>query len=244
MKRIKKWVSVLLVLSVMISLLVISEQETQAAAKASVAKAVHLNVGAIHEDTITIYFAHAWDHVENLKTSSKNLKAKITSVSIFKYNQGMNSTSITLYTNKKGTYTVSFDICDESGKTVSSHKVKVYANTDRAIKSVTYAGKQAYGFTDKAKGKLAVTMNKGYTLKKIVLETYDKAGEQKMRTVKNNSTVELGKYPYFYENGEMYKDHYNMRTLITATTGIRVYYIDKYTKEETSEYYQMYCLAQ
>lgn len=241
MKRIKKWVSVMLALSVMISLLMIPAQETQA----SVTKGVHLYVGTCKDDAITITFVDDWDHVENLKTSSKNLKAKITSVNISTYNQqAPNSSKIALYASKEGTYTVSFDICNEFDEKVSSHTVKVYANTDHAIKSVTYAGKQTYGFTDEAKGKLAITMNKGYTLKKIVLETYNKAGEQKTKIVKNNSTVELGKYPYFYEYGEMYKDYYNMNTSLMAITGIRVYYIDKYTKEETSEYYYMHCLAE
>lgn len=245
MKRIKKWASVMLALSVMFSLLMITAQETQASTKASVTKAVHLYVGTCKDDAITVTAIDTWDHVENLKTSSKNLIAKISSINISTYKQPTpNSSKIALYASKEGTYSVSFDIYNDLDEKVSSHTVKVYANTDRAIKSVSFAGKDVYGFTDKTKGKLSVTMNKGYALKKIVVETYDKIGKQKTKAVKNNSTVELGRYPFFNENGEMYKDYYNMNTSLMSITGIRVYYIDKYTKEETSEYYYMHCLAE
>lgn len=244
-KKIKKWMSVMLALSVMISLLMIPAQETQAAETASVTKAVHLNVGTCKDGAISITFAAEWDHVKNLKTSSKNLKAKITSINMNTYNQQTPDTaSISLYAIKKGTYTVSFDIYNESEKKVSSHTVKVYVNTDQAIKSVTFAGEQTYALTEKTKGKLAVTMNKGYTLKKIILETYDKTGEEKTQQVKNNSIVTLGKYPHLYKSGKMYEDYYHMSTSLMTYTGICVYYIDKYTNEETYEFYYLHGIAE
>ena len=87
-----------------------------------------------------------------------------------------------------------------------------------------------------------MTMNKGYKLTKIVVETYDKNGERKSKTVKNNSTITLGKYPYFNESGEVDGNYYYMNTSIEASTQIRIYYTDKYTKSEDSGNYYMYRL--
>ena len=41
-------------------------------------------------------------------------------------------------------------------------------------------------------------MNKGYTLKKITVTTYNKAGKEVVKTMKNNSTLKLGEYAYIF----------------------------------------------
>ena len=80
-------------------------------------------------------------------------------------------------------------------------------------------------------------MNKGYKLKKIVVETYDKNGKRVTKTVKNNSVIKLGKYPYLYESGDKTGDYYSMSTSMTAETAIYIYYLDKYTQEEENTVY-------
>lgn len=244
MKNMKKIVAVILSFAMALAILVPSATEVQAAAKATVTKAVHLYVGEVKDDAIDINFAEKGDNIGNLKTSSKNISAKI--VKINRNNVPADCTAqIGLYANKEGVYTVSFDIMDSDDEKVSSHSVKVYANTDIAIKSSTFAGERMnYKVTDKEKGKLSVKMNKGYTLKKIVVETYDENGEQKSKTVKNNSTIDLGRYAYFSESGEADEEgYYRMDTSFMAVTRIWIYYTDKFTKSEASEIYYIYRLA-
>lgn len=242
MKNIKKIVTAVLSLIMALGIFALPVTDAKAAAKATVTKAVHLYVGDVKDGAIAINFAEKGDRVKNLKTSSKNLYAKVVGI-----NMGSSETDCTarigLFAAKKGNYTVSFDIVNSEDKKISSHSVKIYANTERAIKSVKFAGGDMHGITNKTKGKLSVTMNKGYKLTKIVVETYDKNGERKSKTVKNNSTITLGKYPYFNESGEVDGNYYYMNTSIEASTQIRIYYTDKYTKSEDSGNYYMYRLA-
>lgn len=244
MKKIKKLVSRMLIVVVVFGLLaIIPAKEAQAASKASVTKAVHLYVKTCDDSAIAVCFANQWDHIANLKTSSKNLKAKIVSVNGYSEQNAQYNAKIGLYASKEGIYTVTFDINDSDDEKVSSHSVKVYVNKELPIKSVTFAGGRMYSLTDKTTGKLVVSMNKGYTLKKIIIETYDKAGQKISKTVKNNSNIALGNYAYFYENGTMYDNYYNLSTSMMAPTYIRIYYIDKYTKEEMCENQMMYRVA-
>jgi hypothetical protein len=221
-----------------------TEQPVEAAEKATVTKAVHLYVGETTDRAISVKYVDTWDHIENLKTSSKNLTAKITSTQIDEDSEnGNNSSTIGLYANKNGTYKVTFDIYDAYDEKVSSHSVTVYANKDYAIKKITFAGKDMSRLSDVTKGKLSVSMNKGYTLKKIEVQTYDKNGKEVIKTVKNNSTIELSKYAYFYESGKMYEYSYYLNTSLLAHTQISVTYTDKYTKQNRTDSYYMYTVA-
>ena len=244
MKSVRKITTAILSLAITLGLFAAPATEVQAAEKAAVTKAVHLYVGTVEDDAIDVSFAEKGDHIGNLKTSSKNLKAKIVNINTNMYADNTAAAKIGLYAAAKGNYTVSFDILDSDDEKVSSHSVKIYANTDMAIKSVTFAGGPTHKITDKTKGKLSVTMNKGYTFKKIVVETYDKEGKQKSKTVKNNSVITLGKYAYRSEKGEVYGDYYFMDTSLMAYTRIYVYYTDKYTKSDAKEIYYMYRVAQ
>lgn len=255
MKKMKRLICAMVVVAMMASFFTVPEQKVMAAAKATVTKAVHLEIYnsgidiGDEDDAITIKYASPTDYIANLKTSSKNLKAKVTSESCY-IDGGVNDTvfgdkitCIGLCANKVGTYTVTFDIYNDKKQKVSSHSVKVYANRSSAIKSATYAGQHMYTYTNKAKGKLSVTMNKDYKLKKVVVETYNKNGERQSKTVKNNSVITLGKYTWKSESGKG-TDYYNLNTSVTASTWIYVYYVDKYTKEETCKTYSMYRIAE
>ena len=46
------------------------------------------------------------------------------------------------------------------------------------------------------------SLNKGYTLKKITVTTYNKAGKEVVKTMKNNSTLKLGEYAYAMQKGK------------------------------------------
>lgn len=239
MKNRKKLISWIMVVAIVVGLFAIPAKEVWAASKATVTKAVHLYVKTCDDNAISVNFANQWDHVANLKTSSRNLKAKVVSFNVY---SGYNST-IGLYASKEGTYTVTFDINDSDDEKVSSHSVKVYVNKELPIKSATFAGERMQTYTEKSTGKLSVTMNKGYTLKKIVVEIYDKTGKKISKTVENNSNITLGNYARLDENGTMYEDYYYLSTSIAAQTMIRIYYIDKYTKEEACETQNLYRVA-
>lgn len=232
MKKGKKLLCSMLVVVMIAGLFAALPEKTQAAAKATVTKSVHLYVKSLDDSAIKVSFADKDEHIENLKTDSKNLKAKIVYMSSY---DGKREGGIGLYATKEGTYTVTFDIYDANDKKVSSHSVKVYANSDHAMKSLTFEGNSMLSnsliITDKSKGKLSVTVNKGYTLKKIVIKTYDKNGVEKSKTVKNNSNITLGKYSYCYEYGDVYEEYYSLESSMMAPTYVYIYYTDKYTKE-------------
>ena len=139
---------------------------------------------------------------------------------------------------------------------------------DSPFKKVLVNGKDYYKmdsyFTTKKSIKFKVVMNKGYKFKKLELGTYgapapvtddyrsssyknytNLENEMTYRTVKNGAKVTLGNYgsyslrEYDYDNGydKPYKYHY-LSDSMTASTYLRVTYIDKYTKqEETTSFY-------
>jgi hypothetical protein len=245
MNKAIKFISKIMTLVMVLGLLVTPNSEVQAASTATVTKAVHLYVGTCDDNAISVEFTKQWDHIENLKTSSKNLKAKIVGVNLYNDNvKAPYNAKIGLYASKAGTYSVTFDINDSDDEKVSSHSVKVYVNEELAVKSVTFSGGEMYHITTKTKGKISVTMNKGYKLKKIVVETYDQSGNTVSKTVKNNSNITLGTYPYSYESGEMYGDYYNLSTSIMVPTFITIYYTDKYTKAQAYETKAVYRVAE
>ena len=183
-------------------------------------------------------------YVKNIKTNSKNLIAKntryYTSTSTDEYTNPY--AEIGLYAKKEGTYKVTYNICDKAGKKLSSGKVTVYVKNDLPVKSVKFAGKEVnYALTSKKSGKLSVKMNKGYTLKKITVTTYNKAGKEVVKTMKNNSTLKLGEYAYIFDNS--YSNGRNYSTSLAARTKITITYIDKYTKQECESIYSISRLA-
>ncbi len=184
-------------------------------------------------------------YVKNIKTGSKNLIAKnthyYTSTSSDEYANPY--ASIGLYAKKEGKYTVSYDICDKAGKKLSSGKVTVYVKNDSPFKSVKFAGKElTSALTAKKSGKLSVSMNKGYKLKKITVTTYNKAGKEVVKTMKNNGTLKLGEYAQVNDNSYSDGSRY-FYTSLAARTHVKITYIDKYTKQECESTYTLSRLA-
>ena len=214
--------------------------------------------GSINEINMTL------EKGEYIKvTAAKGLKYKITyenwRVSDYESNTEA-SAEISYYTKKKGDYTVKFDIYNaETNTKVSSASVKVDVRDDSPFKKVTVNGKE-YMYADtylttKKSVKFKVTMNKGYKLKKLEVGTYsapkkdsedDESIESKMeyKTFKNGGKINLGTrgYYYLYEysytsgNGKTTKYHH-LSDSLTAYTSVRITYIDKWTKQETTTTY-------
>lgn len=131
-----------------------------------------------------------------------------------------------MYADKKGTYKVSFDLCNQKNQKISSHSVKVYAYSDSPFKSVTYDGAkidpdsiyQTIGIvSNKEKGKFSVKMNDGYVLSEITAFTEDKNNQSVQAKIKNNSIVSLGKYQYQFESGSL-DGEYSMDDNMFAST--------------------------
>ena len=151
--------------------------------------------------------------------------------------------SIGLYAKKKGKYVVSYDICDKAGKKLSSGKTTVYVSDDQPIKSVKFDKKYlSSAITFKKSGKLSISMNKGYKLKKITVTTYNKSGKEVVKTVRNNSTIKLGEYAQIYDNSYSDGSRY-FSTSLAARTQIKITYTDKYTKQKCESSYTINRLA-
>lgn len=208
--------------------------------------------GTSHVSQNTEYFCNPCEftkgkvcYVKNIKTGSKNLIAKntyyYTSTSSDEY--AAPYASIGLYAKKKGKYVVSYDICDKAGKKLSSGKTTVYVSDDQPIKSVKFDKKYlSSAITFKKSGKLSISMNKGYKLKKITVTTYNKSGKEVVKTVRNNSTIKLGEYAQIYDNSYSDGSRY-FSTSLAARTQIKITYTDKYTKQKCESSYTINRLA-
>ena len=275
MKSIKKLCSVILTLALFVSIFSSSAFTSEAATKsaAQLKKAVpsKVRIFAYNEysyNGITVYINDYKNHITNIKTSSKNLKAKVTRKT-YDSNTTDNYGVIGLYALKEGKYTVSFDVLTEKGgKKLYSKKVTVYAKNDSPIKSITYAGNtNLYDIQSKASGKLNVKMNKGYKLKSIEVGTYSYTDQKDTskssdtsvsvekdynttltyKKVKNNSKITLGTIPYsnytyrYSKSSSDYSSSLNiykyLNTDVIASTDVRITYMDKYTKQETTTTY-------
>ncbi len=185
------------------------------------------------------------------------------------------SYKIRLYAKKAGKYEFSYDVLDHNGNVITTKTVKIVAKEDNdPIKEATFAGKRFYVsnagkqkglrndlyegkglYNTKKSGKVRITMNKGYKIKKIEVgyqhversngSTEDKWSNKfadvAWRTIKNGKKIRLNKedaYPYFdsYERKantkapggyDIYSDENHGQG---STTYIRVTYYDKKTK--------------
>jgi hypothetical protein len=188
MKITNKFLSVLLAFTLVIGLFLAPAQVAKAESYGAVPSKVRINTSASYED-FTFDLPSYGCTLANLKVNSKNVKVKQT------YNKcqedvstedgktvtdNENYATVHVYTQKEGTYKVSFDIIGANGAKISSHAVKVYARNDSAFKSVKL-GKNSVTFeattttnpsTDKfllkgKSGKVQVKMAKGYKMKKM-----------------------------------------------------------------------------
>lgn len=205
--------------------------------------------------------------IANLKSSNSKLKVKQSYYSTEEgYSNNSNYATISLYTSKEGTYKVSFDILDGNGKKVSSKKVTVYARNDSPLKTLKLGKNTITSTTINTSnmktadnnlligksGKIKVTLAKGYKLKKIEYGIYDKAKDEIVySTIKNNKKITYGKNATEYSSKSEYYDEdegtYTRRNYWrkspTASTIIRVTYLDKYTKKESTLSYSFYKLV-
>ncbi len=248
-----------IVLAVCMAAAVIAVPNTQAFAKASVnPKKITIPVGSTWETDINIDYSMGDAKIVKIKSSSKNLYVKQTHQSYHSYLSTYSEhpygyATLRLYAKKPGKYKVTFQVCNEQGKKISKHTVKVTAKeTDLeyyhpALKKVTFAGKQdIFGMlTNKKSGKFKVKMQKGYKLNSIIMRYYDAKGDWVEKPIKNNSKVTLSPYAYKYEHDyqssydSSYWNYY-MSTGMFAETSFRVEYMNKKTKEISSRYYYLY----
>lgn len=182
--------------------LTLATATTAQAASKDVPKKVHLYTGT--QGFFDITFDSVGSKITNLKSSSKNLKVKLT-------HQGQSNCTISYYGNKKGSYKITFTIKPKKGKSINK-TVKVNVDRVTPIKKVTYAGKTVpmYSYpnpgrlyTTAASGKLSISMNKGYKIKKITMTTYKQSNENETsgpnfieKTIKNNKKITLGNSYY------------------------------------------------
>ncbi len=184
-------------------------------------------------------------YVKNIKVDKNGLIAKntyyYTSTSSDEY--AAPYASIGLYAKKEGKYTVSYNICDKAGKKLSSGNVTVYVKNDSPFKSVKFAGKElTNALTAKKSGKLSISMNKGYKLKKITVTTYNKSGQRVVKTMKNNGTLTLSQYAMVNDSSLLDGTRY-FYTSFAASTIVIITYTDKYTKQDRESIYIINRLA-
>ncbi len=214
-----------------------------------------------------IYLQNDGDTVQNVKASSSNLIAKVTErrynkykehVSGYTYDDNGNyippkyeiktdysSIYISCFAKKKGSYKVTFDVVKADGTVRCTKTIKVkttYPETKSPVKKITYAGKNIYDiypYTKTTSGKLSVTMNKGFKLKKIEVITTGKDGKSVIKTVKNNKTIKLAKQEKYTSDNYSSKSEYNR---LFPCTDIRITYVEKKTGDESETYYYLYTM--
>ena len=190
-------------------------------------------------ETITWESKDLDERVDHIKTSSKDVIAKVTSQNISSRDQ-KNEQSMGIAVRKEGTYKVTFDIVKDD-QAVSSHTVTVYAYPAPVTVKLGNTNGNNGNILTGEKGKLQVSLKKGNTLQKIEYGTYKEkkngkniSSEWVYQTVKNNSTVTYSKKPYLYKNvsndgtTDRLSDY---RTRLYSEMQIRVTYKDKYTKQ-------------
>jgi hypothetical protein len=248
MKRLKKLISFILVFGLMLGILVIPSVDVQAASTPSAPKAIRIRTDMCYRnDAITVTLANGGDYIGDLKTSSKDLIAKVTWINTSTDNAG--ESYISVYSAKEGKYKVTFNVYNKKGKKLKAFSVKVYVSNTDAIKSMTYGGKKVEcsefsNLMTKKSGKFSVKLNKGYKLKKIQVTTYNKKGKAIKKTIKNNSTLTLGKYRG-YDDSEntsddgSYYSHFYYSDMF-ATTDIILTITDTYTQKDTESYITLF----
>ncbi len=201
---------------------------------------------------IQIRLDNEGDRIKNVKSKSKKLLAQITeenyekrvknNKTVFHYTR----TSISFFGKKKGTYKVTFDVVDASGKKKCTKTVKVfvdkYATYTSPIKSVKYAGKDIslHGpYTKVAKGKFKVTVRKGYKVTAINVKKRNAQGDWVSTKVRNGKKITLSKREKYTRKDEWSSLSVNA---LFPETQIEVSVKNKKTKEVTIYIYSLYTM--
>lgn len=250
MQLMKKMLSCFLTATLLLGLLLSNETEVKAATKVPDKVRIHTNMESMD---LNFSYAAYGDKVINIKTSSKNLKAKVTYIN---QETGILSSNtleggISLYASKKGKYTVSFDMVNASGTLRKHYKVTVYAFDDAAIKSVT-VGKNVLDDTQYScylkgsSGKVTVKLNSGYKLKKIEYGVWNNAkNEMVYKTIRNMSKIKysttLVEFNQEYSSTDL--SYHTYMSSLAALTELRITYIDKYSRGTLTESYYLYKLV-
>ena len=181
MKLFKQITCAVLTLCLCAGLLLIPSAPVSAATGPSAPKAVDVsyykNYPMVNDSAISVQLGTNGKNIKNIKTSSKNLKAKVTRLSL---SSSSNSGYVGVYAKKTGKYTVSFDVYNAQNKKIKKFTVKVNVteptfSNNSPFKSVTFNNKEydyAKAVYNKNSVKVNVKMNKGYKLKKIEYSTY------------------------------------------------------------------------
>lgn len=187
-------------------------------------------------------FDSAGSKITNLKSNSKNFVVKVT-------NYSSTECGISYYAKKAGSYKITFTIKPKSGKSIKK-TVKVTAGKVDPIKKVTFGGKQipiyTYWnsralYTTAKSGKLSVSMNKGFKIKKIRVGTLKKYKKGKntytdvvFKTVKNNSKISLGNVYKTGDETDIYDSFSSKYALI------EIQYTSPYCEKVQYEYANIY----
>lgn len=249
-KRFKSFICAMLALVMVFgSVVVIQPQEVVAATSVQVPSDVRCGVGMQWAASFRVYLVAKGDKIAKLKSSSKNLVAKVT----YNHNNSTNPyADITYYAKKKGTYKLKFDVRTSYNSKRTSRTVKVHAaGTDLMIDKVTINGKavkaQGYElnehFTTKKNGKVKFTMPKGCKIKKIQVVKYDQNGNSVPKNFKNGKKVTFGVYgnSTTYNYTSPYNSYYNYNYWnrgMWAYTRFNITYRDSfYNAERTVSYF-------
>ncbi len=274
MKLFKQIICTVLTLCLCAGLLLVPSTPVSAAANPSAPKNVDVyyyeDYPQVNDYAISVQLGTTGKNIKNLKTNNKNLKAKVTSLSL---SSSQNSGYIGVYAKKTGTYKVSFDVYNAKNKKVKSLSVKVRvlkptASNSYPFKSITFDGK-AYDYQNlytKGSVKINVKMNKGYKLKSIEYRTYGKPKTtystsnsktisnaetaKSVKGIKNNMSfkLNLGHYAnysassYAFESTYYNSEYHYLSTAVLAPTTIVITYQTK-DKQTRTTYYTLYRVA-
>lgn len=270
MKLFKQITCAVLTLCLCAGLLLIPSAPISAATGPSAPKAVDVsyykNYPMVNDSAISVQLGTNGKNIKNIKTSSKNLKAKVTRLSL---SSSSNSGYVGVYAKKTGKYTVSFDVYNAQNKKIKKFTVKVNVteptfSNNSPFKSVTFDNKEydyAKTVYNKNSVKVNVKMNKGYKLKKIEYSTYSKpvaktnssysttySNSEITKKVKNGKSIQLGHYGYYYGHDYSYAygtysyESYSRDGDIMAPTIVKITYLDK-NKNTISTSYTLYRIA-
>jgi len=253
MKNLKKLISGLVIVSMVLSIFLMPSMKAEASEiYGAVPQKVRIYVQDQDTDSLVFDYENYGEYIKNVKSNSKNLKAKqVLDWQESGTEDNSNYAKIGLYAYKKGTYKVTFDIYNADGTKKSSHKVTVYAYSDTAVKSITIGKTDVTTATEDnaapeivtiKSGKLKVNLNKGYKLTGLYYATANQDGTTNVNEIKNGKKLTLGTV-IPTETMDVFGEDGNYKiwsTQLFAPTVILVEYKDKYTKEYYYVTYTVY----
>lgn len=260
MKMGKRVLSIFLTFALIISCMMVPSVEAKAATKTTTyildsKKGIYYptktrcEVGSKYEE-FEVYLKNKGDYVSSVKATGGMIVKKTYSntysgsyPSAYYYGSGendkfnyYNQSTITTYTAKPGTFTVTLTIKNSKTKKSYKKKVRVYGvQASYPVSYITYGGKKYYNsdnLVTRSSGKLKVKANPTYKIKKIQVGTYLDNGEISYKTVKNGSTIKtVANTKYVITEDEYNSDWYSYSTKeytdnICGQTIIKVTYYD------------------